>query len=89
MPTAGLFAPPGKTPLRVVDIPGHERVRAKFLEHEKRSSLAIVYVVDSSTLQKQLRDAAEFLFNILSDPVVNANKVPVLIACNKQVRRDG
>ena len=69
----------------MVDIPGHERLRSKYLDQFKKSIRAVVYVVDSSTIQKQLRDTTEYLFNILSDPDVYSAKSPILIACNKQV----
>jgi len=32
----------------------------------------IVYVVDSSTLTRQIRDVAEYLFNILTSPRIHA-----------------
>lgn len=39
-------------------------------------------MIDSVTFQKDIRDVAEFLYNLLSDPVVQ--KKSVLILCNKQ-----
>ncbi|XP_017785184.1 PREDICTED: signal recognition particle receptor subunit beta [Nicrophorus vespilloides] len=70
--------------VRVIDIPGHERIRGKFFEDYKSQSRGIVYVIDSQTIQKDVRDAAEFLYNILVDPVVVANRPAVLVLCNKQ-----
>ncbi len=81
-----MYIPAAKAPLTVVDIPGHERLRSKYFDQFKSSARAIIYVVDSSTIQRQLRDTTEYLFNVLSDPVVFASRPPVLIACNKQVR---
>ena len=40
--------------------------------------------MDASTITKGIRDATEFLFRILSDPNVHANRTPILIVCNKQ-----
>jgi signal recognition particle receptor subunit beta len=44
---------------RVVDLPGHERLRLRLLENYKNSTKAVVYVVDSSSVQKEIRDVAE------------------------------
>ncbi|KAJ8964853.1 hypothetical protein NQ314_004571 [Rhamnusium bicolor] len=70
--------------LKIVDIPGHERLRDKFFEQYKGIAKGIVFVVDSLTLQQDIRDAAEFLYNILVDPVVLSNCPSLLILCNKQ-----
>lgn len=75
----------GKSPVELTDIPGHERLRLTHFNSLKDSLRGVIYVIDASTLQKQLRDATEFLFKILSDPKVVANRVPVIIACHKQV----
>lgn len=45
--------------LRVVDLPGHERLRLRLLDTYKNSAKAIVFVVDSSTVQKEIKDVAE------------------------------
>lgn len=68
--------------LRVVDIPGHERLRGKFFDQYKNLAKAIVYVIDSVTVQKDVRDVADFLYSILADKAT-AN-LPVIILCNKQ-----
>ena len=81
----GIYSPPGKQAVRMIDIPGHERVRQSYIDKLKSSTRGIVYVVDASDLSKQLRDATEFLFNILSDPEINSARIPVIVACNKQV----
>lgn len=44
---------------RVVDIPGHERVRGKFFDQYKSSAKGVVFVVDSVTLPKDVKDVAE------------------------------
>merc|ERR1712228_574766 len=57
--------------LTMVDIPGHERLRAQYLDEYGASALGVVFVVDSSTIsRKTVADVAEFLFSILTDPVV-------------------
>lgn len=44
---------------RVVDIPGHERLRGKFFDQYKSSAKGVVFVVDSVTLPKDVKDVAE------------------------------
>lgn len=44
---------------RLVDIPGHYRVRDKCFELYKRNAKGIIFVVDSVTAQKDIRDVAE------------------------------
>jgi len=70
--------------LQIVDVPGHERVRGQIFDKYKAGACGIVYVVDSATLQKDVRDDAEYLYNLLSDPVVIKNQPALLILCNKQ-----
>ena len=76
-PFPGLYDVPGRAPVNLVDLPGHERLRNKFVEEYKSQVRAIIYVVDASTIQKQLRDATEYLFKLLSDPVINGNRTPI------------
>lgn len=68
--------------LRLVDIPGHERLRGKFFDQYKNLSKAIVYVIDSVTVQKDIRDVADFLYTVLADKATVS--LPVIILCNKQ-----
>nr|SVE75986.1 EOG090X0C7N [Daphnia hispanica] len=73
-----------KGALKLVDIPGHERVRQRFFDNYKNTARGIVFVLDSFSLNKDVRDVAEYLYTILSDPVVSSNRPKVLILCNKQ-----
>ncbi|XP_012282585.1 signal recognition particle receptor subunit beta [Orussus abietinus] len=70
-------------PLKIIDVPGHERLRYKFFDKFKSSAKGLIFVIDSVTLQKDIRDVADFLYSILSDPLVQRS-LPVLILCNKQ-----
>jgi len=81
---SGQLELPGKKPVNVVDIPGSERIRENILSKYAGSARGIIYVIDSATIAKQLRDVTEFLFHILSKPVVYESRPKVLIACNKQ-----
>uniref|UniRef100_A0A1I7X8D4 Signal recognition particle receptor subunit beta n=1 Tax=Heterorhabditis bacteriophora TaxID=37862 RepID=A0A1I7X8D4_HETBA len=71
--------------LKVVDFPGAERLRKQLIEkwlRKERSSLCgIVFVVDSSSFTKRVRDVAEFLYDVALE---SGKKIPILAACNKQ-----
>ncbi|XP_055689620.1 signal recognition particle receptor subunit beta [Lutzomyia longipalpis] len=67
--------------VRVVDIPGHERLRGKFDEY-KNQARGVVFVLDSVALQKNIRDVADYLYTILLEPAIAS--LPFLILCNKQ-----
>lgn len=47
--------------LTIVDLPGHERLRYKFFDKYKNSAIGLVYVIDSTTLARDVRDAAEWV----------------------------
>lgn len=60
----------GKT-VGVIDIPGNERLRGRFFDQYKNTAKAIVYVIDSVTVQKDIRDVAEW---VLTDAVTMGRK---------------
>ncbi|KAL5290755.1 SRPRB family protein [Megaselia abdita] len=68
--------------VRVVDIPGHERLREKFFDQYKNSAKGVVFVVDSVTLQKDIKDVADYLYTVLIDSAISP--CDILILCNKQ-----
>lgn len=70
--------------LKIIDIPGHERLRGKYFDDYKTMARGIVYIIDSTSVQKEIRDVAEYLYTLLSDAVVAKNCPPFLILCNKQ-----
>ncbi|KAF9098101.1 hypothetical protein BGX27_000873 [Mortierella sp. AM989] len=72
----------GQKSVHLVDIPGHERLRFKFSEFMPITR-AVVFVVDSSTVSRQTRLLAEYLYDILSDKFAQDERIPILIACNK------
>ncbi|XP_035215101.1 signal recognition particle receptor subunit beta-like [Stegodyphus dumicola] len=75
---------PKKKPITVVDVPGNERLRFKYIEEFMPSARGIIFVIDSLTFQKEIRDVAGFLFTLLQEPFVHHYRIPFLIACNKQ-----
>ncbi|NXN68019.1 SRPRB protein, partial [Himantopus himantopus] len=68
----------------LIDLPGHESLRLQFLERFKAAARAIVFVVDSVAFQREVKDVAEFLYQVLVDSTVLKNTPALLIACNKQ-----
>ncbi|RDD40506.1 Signal recognition particle receptor subunit beta [Trichoplax sp. H2] len=70
--------------LHLIDIPGNDKLRFNYIRNQVSSLKGIVFVVDSLNIQRELRDVSSLLYDILANKVVIKNKVPVLIACNKQ-----
>ncbi|XP_053317099.1 signal recognition particle receptor subunit beta [Spea bombifrons] len=70
--------------LTLVDIPGHESLRLQFLEQYKPAARALLFVVDSSAFQREVKEVAELLYQLLTDGTLLKNSPPILIACNKQ-----
>ncbi|KAF9164586.1 hypothetical protein DFQ27_002234 [Actinomortierella ambigua] len=68
--------------IHLVDIPGHERLRFKFSEFMPIAG-SVVFVIDSATIGRHTRQAAEYLYDILAHKISQKEKTPVLIACNK------
>lgn len=73
-----------KGALSLVDIPGQEAIRQKYFDQFKHTAKAILFLVDSETFAKDVKDVAEYLFNILTDYDTMKAAPPLLIACNKQ-----
>jgi signal recognition particle receptor subunit beta len=74
----------GVPSMDLVDVPGHERIRGAVMERCGPGARGILFVVDSCTVIKHVRDVAEFLHSILTLPSVAANSPPLLVFCNKQ-----
>lgn len=72
----------GKKVFELVDVPGFPRIRYQHFETLKNEVRAILFVVDSSTIQKDLRDAAEFLYVVLTEELARFWTIGIL--CNKQ-----
>uniref|UniRef100_A0A0B6ZNL5 Signal recognition particle receptor subunit beta n=1 Tax=Arion vulgaris TaxID=1028688 RepID=A0A0B6ZNL5_9EUPU len=70
--------------LRIIDLPGHERLRGRLLEEYKSLARGLIFVIDSGSLQKEIKEVAEYLYTVLSDRTVSNNAPPLLILCNKQ-----
>uniref|UniRef100_A0A8C5PXZ4 Signal recognition particle receptor subunit beta n=1 Tax=Leptobrachium leishanense TaxID=445787 RepID=A0A8C5PXZ4_9ANUR len=85
--TAAYRANNDKEPsLILADIPGHESLRLYFLEQHKVAARGLLFVVDSSSFQREVKEVTEHLFQLLTDSTVLKNNPPILIryTCNKQ-----
>ncbi|XP_057316041.1 signal recognition particle receptor subunit beta-like [Hydractinia symbiolongicarpus] len=68
----------------VVDVPGHERVRAKHLHQNKDRARGVIFLIDSVNFPREIRDVAEYIYDIMVIRTMQKNKASILIACNKQ-----
>jgi len=77
------YSPDEKRHLDLIDVPGHERLRQVALDRCKASARGLLFVVDSTTVQKQVKDVAEYLYTVLTEPTLAALQPPLLVLCNK------
>ncbi|CAB3981711.1 signal recognition particle receptor subunit beta-like [Paramuricea clavata] len=70
--------------LELIDVPGNEKLRGKFIGQFKDLARGIIFVVDSVNFTRELHAVAECLFDILSNKTFNKLSPQLLIACNKQ-----
>ncbi|KAF6777605.1 hypothetical protein AHF37_02714 [Paragonimus kellicotti] len=73
-----------KQSLNIIDIPGHEKVRYECFRKYKSDLRALIFMIDSKNIQIELKDVAEFMYNVLTDPQIAYGRHKVLIVCNKQ-----
>ncbi|KAM7541250.1 hypothetical protein Aperf_G00000041154 [Anoplocephala perfoliata] len=69
--------------LELVDIPGSEKLRFECINKRKANSTGVIYVLDSTSIQKDLKDVAEYLFDLMTDASLARSRAPFLILCNK------
>jgi len=74
----------GKADLVLKDLPGHDRVRIKFWDSHKANMRGIVCIIDAAGGNKAIREGAEVLYSILTDPLVNSISPNILVFANKQ-----
>lgn len=63
---------------------GFERLRDKYWNDLKKGVRSIVFVVDSYQITSNIKDVADYFYTILADKLVISQKIPILVACNKQ-----
>lgn len=71
-------------PVKLVDIPGDERIRDTIFNKYKDSLRAIILVVDSVNFPRESRNLAELTFDLLLEKALYRQRTPLLVACNKQ-----
>ena len=77
------FSLENKNPVNLVDVPGNDRVRGQVVDQFSSSARAIVFVVDSNTVSKQIRDVAEYLHFLLTNKnILNNRYVKILLICH-------
>eukprot|EP01041_Mallomonas_annulata_P006641 gene6641-13451_t len=81
MKASNLSYSSGQGSFPIVDFPGHPKLRTQLSDLLSRAK-KIVFVVDASKVQSQVRDAAEFLYDLFTNPLMD-NGPPMMIACNK------
>uniref|UniRef100_A0A146L2Y0 Signal recognition particle receptor subunit beta n=1 Tax=Lygus hesperus TaxID=30085 RepID=A0A146L2Y0_LYGHE len=68
----------------LLEVPGDKRLRESIFQQFKKSARGIIFVIDSSTIEKELKDVADFLYCILTDSDIIELCENILIFCNKQ-----
>ena len=65
----------------LVDFPGHPKLRHQ-LEKHVSTALKIVFVFDAANTQSQLRDAAEYIYDLFTNAQIDECS-SMIVACNK------
>ena len=84
-PTTATFVPKAGPPggaLTVVDAPGEPRLASMHLRSELPGAAVLVCVVDATALQAQAAQAAQVLYDVLTDDSVQRRSPPLIIAAN-------
>lgn len=68
--------------IQISDIPGHQNFKAKLAEQYLPGAQAILLIVDSKDKEK-IAEAADILYDVVSDIDLEMAGVPVLVVCNK------
>ncbi|KAJ2771571.1 hypothetical protein IWQ56_000357 [Coemansia nantahalensis] len=69
--------------VHLVDVPGHQKYRAD-RDAQLAAASAVVFVVDSVDAARDVRPAAEALYDVLASGGLQDRECPVLVLCNKQ-----
>jgi signal recognition particle receptor subunit beta len=78
---AGVASVNGKQ-ARLQDIPGHHSFRHK-LESSLKDAAGIVFVLDAVEITPHKVEAAEMLYELLTNAALAKQRTPLLLACNK------
>jgi signal recognition particle receptor subunit beta len=72
----------GGKKVNIVDIPGHPRVREEWKEYIESAS-HVLFVVDATTLKKQVHEVCSFLLDIMTFPLYQKRPIPISVVLNK------
>lgn len=70
--------------IHVIDIPGNLRIRQRDFNANKTAAKAIIFVIDSTTINDESKDVSDYLYDILREKTFRQQRLPLLIFCNKQ-----
>lgn len=68
---------------RIVDTPGQVKFKYVYFNYYKKWTKGIIFVIDLMTIYDERYQVAQYLYKIVSDPIIRRNKVPLLILCNR------
>jgi len=69
-------------PVHIVDLPGHHRVRGR-IQNFIQSVAGILFVIDAVSFPSQVREIAEYLYQLFTDTRIHKKRTPFLIVLNK------
>lgn len=69
-------------PVPVVDFPGHPRLRTMLYSEYLEEAKEIIFLIDSSNVQNQAREAAEFIYDLFTNPLID-KVMKFHVVCNK------
>lgn len=80
--------------LKLVDLPGADRLRSLYWERYRSQARHVIFVIDSTTVESSIRNLSEYLYSLLSDSIIHTKNIKFTIACNKQdlesaLKKDG
>ena len=74
-----------RKPMTLVDVPGNGRIIWPIFDKYKSLCSHLLFLVDSSNILKESRaQSGEYLFHILTDPVITKLRPKITILCGKQ-----
>eukprot|EP00310_Coccolithus_braarudii_P014505 CAMPEP_0183338496 /NCGR_PEP_ID=MMETSP0164_2-20130417/5768_1 /TAXON_ID=221442 /ORGANISM="Coccolithus pelagicus ssp braarudi, Strain PLY182g" /LENGTH=231 /DNA_ID=CAMNT_0025508353 /DNA_START=48 /DNA_END=743 /DNA_ORIENTATION=- len=81
LPGETIDSPPGPS-VELVDVPGSGRLRVQLLA-EAGSAGVLACVLDATSLQRQCKEAAGMIFDVLTNDLVVSRALPLLVVVNK------
>jgi signal recognition particle receptor subunit beta len=70
------------TLVKVIDYPGHNRLRDGVQKYMKDVA-GIIFLVDANVDRSEFTKSADYLYYLFTDKTVNKYQIPIHVACNK------